>query len=80
VFSCCPHAGGETSAREQERELTIKVSPFVLSDQALERLTSAARSEPAVLDLVGTYRRAVGDLTEITEMVHAELDHFGIAQ
>lgn len=57
----------------------VKISPFVLSDEALDRLTTVACSEPAVLDLVGTYRRAVGDVTEIAEMVTAEMDHFGIA-
>lgn len=59
--------------------MSSKISPFVLSEEALERLTSAACSEPAVLDLVGTYRRAVGDFAEISEMVSAEFDHFGIA-
>jgi hypothetical protein len=58
---------------------TTKVSPFVLTDEALDRLAAAAVDEPATLDLVGSYRRAANDLSEMTEMVQLELDHFGIA-
>lgn len=56
-----------------------KVSPFVLTDEALDRLLVAAADEPATLDLVGSYRRSRDDLAEMTEMVHMEMDHFGIA-
>lgn len=57
---------------------TTKVSPFVLTNEALDRLLVAAADEPATLDLVGSYRRAADDLSEMSEMVRMELDHFGI--
>lgn len=56
----------------------VKSSPFILTEESLERLKQAAGDEPAVLDLVGYYRRAAADTQEFATMLADEMDHFGI--
>lgn len=55
-----------------------KKSPFVLADDLLDRLVVAAETEPAVQDLVQTYRRARADYLEVTAMVANELEYFRV--
>lgn len=55
-----------------------KNSPFILTDDALERLSQAAGEEPAVLDLVGYYRRASSDAAEFAVMIADEMEHYGV--
>jgi hypothetical protein len=56
----------------------IKSSPFLLTEESLERLKQAACNEPAVLDLVGYYQRAASDTQEFADMISEEMDHFGV--
>jgi hypothetical protein len=56
-----------------------KSSPFLLTEDLLVRLEEAAKSEPAVGDLVRTYRSAKAHLLECEEMVREELAEFQIA-
>jgi hypothetical protein len=56
-----------------------KFSPFILSTEALDRLTAAAIEEPAVLDLVGGYLAAQENLEFYADQVAAELEHYGVS-
>lgn len=57
---------------------TTKQSPFLLSTETLERLTTAAIEEPAVLDLVGGYLAAQENFEFYADQVAAELEHYGV--
>jgi hypothetical protein len=57
----------------------VKSSPFLLTDDILVRLEEAAKSEPAVGDLVRTYRSAKAHLLECEAMVREELAEFKVA-
>lgn len=61
--------------------MSTKTSPFVLTDEALERLKTAAiaHGEPAVVDLIGWYEKAAESAHEFASMISAEMDHFGVA-
>lgn len=61
--------------------MSTKVSPFVLTDEALQRLKNAAlaNNEPAVIDLIGWYKQAHESANEFATMIGAEMEHFGVA-
>lgn len=61
--------------------MSTKVSPFVLTEEALQRLKNAAvaSGEPAVLDLIGWYQQASNSATEFATMITAEMEHFGVS-
>lgn len=58
-----------------------KVSPFVLTDEALQRLRNAAlaHGEPSVIDLIGWYEQAHESANEFATMITAEMEHFGVS-
>jgi hypothetical protein len=60
--------------------MSTKTSPFVLSEEALERLKTAAlaHGEPAVVDLIGWYQQAAESADEFATMINAEMEHFGV--
>lgn len=61
--------------------MSVKSSPFVLTDEALDRLKTAAlaHGEPAVVDLIGWYEQAQESASEFATMINAEMEHFGVA-
>ena len=64
----------------RRRDLSTKTSPFVLTNEALERLRVAAlaNGEPAVVDLIGWYEKAAESANEFAQMINAEMEHFGV--
>lgn len=57
---------------------STKTSPFILSSTRLTALTSASLGDPAVLDLVRSYRQALAHVNELREMLSMELEYFGV--
>jgi hypothetical protein len=52
-----------------------KSSPFLITDAAVNQLTLVAAYDPAVIDLVRTWRDAKADLREIETMLADELNY-----
>ena len=60
---------------------SVKQSPFVLTQDSLERLKCAAieNEEPAVIDLIAWYTQAADSAQEFATMITAEMEHFGVS-
>jgi len=65
---------------EVTRFMSTKTSPFLLTEDALDRLKTAAvaHGEPAVVDLIGWYEQAAESANEFATMITAEMEHFGV--
>lgn len=59
----------------------MKVSPFLLTEESLERLKVVAleQGEPAVVDLIKWYEQASESANEFAEMLSDEMAHYGVS-